>query len=191
MFQSASLIDPNSSFSMPRKGLHWRKLLVNVSLNMGLLALCYSIIIFVFNTHLHVQWEAVKSALLITVQWPQEHHWLDLDDSFYAGGKYWLPLTIWHTHTQSRKTQTQARGLTRHVSSWLCTPQFHRRLQSGVWVLCVCCWREDVPHTPLASPPAHKGNEREEISLTLCFCCSFFPTSLSPWLLSTSPHDCN
>ncbi len=90
------------------------------------------------------------------------------------------------THTQSRKTQTQARGLTHHVSSWLCTPQFHRRLQSGVWVLCVCCWREDVPHTPLASPPAHKGNEREEISLTLCFCCSFFPL---PSLLDFSqPH---
>ncbi len=34
---------------MPRKGLHWHKLLVNVALNMWHLALCYSIILFVFQ----------------------------------------------------------------------------------------------------------------------------------------------
>lgn len=63
MFQSASLINPDSSFSMPRKCLHWCKLLVNVALNMGLLALCYSIIIFVFQ---HALAYAMRSSEVFT-----------------------------------------------------------------------------------------------------------------------------
>ncbi len=39
------------------------------------LSLCVIASFYLYsNTHLHVQWEAVKYALLITVQWPQVHH---------------------------------------------------------------------------------------------------------------------
>lgn len=88
---------------MPRKGLYWRKLLVNVALNMWLLAFCYSIILFVFK---HTLACAMRSSEVCFTN----HHSMAASTSLTRFRRFLLcwrkVLTPFNhsTHAQSRKT---------------------------------------------------------------------------------------